>query len=226
MLVKAAAHQEDYLPSIQIQQLRDPGERHAAPGRGKDGLDWPHGCLGAFDDADALLLAKRETPTVIGVNAPIGACQAGDLPEQGEVRYSAVCADDITTLQGGMADDRHGHPVITGDPVHRVQPCNTRQEHQSATASRARIQRPFQDLIGRAGNVGHVDAAHAGLTVGFLHCLGTARHPLAEWRKRLVCQAVIIFDDIDAAQGELVGQVGQRFRGQPHRLNGRAQQGA
>mmetsp|Transcript_3114 Transcript_3114/g.14043 ORF Transcript_3114/g.14043 Transcript_3114/m.14043 type:complete len:221 (+) Transcript_3114:591-1253(+) len=75
--------------------------------------------------------------------------------------------------------------------------------------------------MSRSADARRVDASAARLLVGPVHSLGARADPLVVPRVRLVREAVVVLDDVDAALGELVRHPRELRGGAAHRLERR-----
>src|SRR5437773_402075 len=105
-------------------------------------------------------------------------------------------------------------------------PAGTGNAGRTAAARPAREVGPLEGRGGSRGDVGKVECVAPRLAIGARDRFLTPLDALAERRRRLIREAVIVLDDVDAAEREAIAPLREFGRREAKRLQGGAQQRA
>ena len=196
---------------------------HAAAGHGEGRSQRTERLAQIGVDRVAGGLGEVEPSPGVRVDHPVRPDDPVQLTVQ-DLREDAVARLKEHAGHGGVRE--HRHPRSRGQPADRVEPHDDGAHHDAAAPRLAGESEIFLDRRGAPRELGEVHAMAAGLPVRLRHRFLAARHPLAERGRRLVGQVVVVLDDVDPAEREPITQLRELLGGEPHRLEGRAQEGA
>ncbi len=113
-----------------------------------------------------------------------------------------------------------------GDRAHGAEACGKRVDHDAAAAGAPRCAHTLRHDGRDRRDVREIQRVPPRLAVGPRDRFLAALDPLAKRRRRLIRQAVVIFDEIDPRSGESIGQLCELRGREAERLERRAEQGS